>query len=466
MKLREYQHLAIDFMLERPRCALWAGMGLGKTVSTLTALSRLQLVESGPALIIAPKRVAQSVWPAEARKWDHLRGYEVEPVLGSPAERAAALRRDRPAYSVNYDNIPWLASHLGKKWPFTIVVPDEATRLKGFRSGFRRHPKTGTVYYQRAGGRRTAELGFYAHRQVKHFIELTGTPSPNGLIDLWGQMWFIDQGERLGRTYTAFEERWFRPKHNGFGVEPLPYAFQEITEALGDVCLTIDSADWFDLEAPIVTDVRVQLPPAARAVYRKLEKEMFAELEHGSVEAINNAALVNKCLQMAGGAVYTAEKKGEWTELHTAKLEALDSIVAEIAGAPLLVAYQFVHECERILKAFPQARFLDDKQSTEDDWNAGRIPILVAHPKSAGHGLNLQHGGHHLAFFGHGWDLEERLQIIERIGPVRQAQAGYKRSVFVYNILADDTVDEDAVSRVDSKLSVQDALLAAKKRRS
>lgn len=462
MSLRPYQQIASDFILERDRCALWADMGLGKTLATLHALRTAQMAESGPALILAPKRVAQTTWPDEARKW----GYDdVQPVLGTPKEREAALKRDRAMYSINYDNLPWLAEHLGDKWPFTTVVSDESTRLKGFRGGFRRHPKSGKVYYQRGGGKRTAALGFYAHRQVKRFIELTGTPAPNGLEDLWGQMWFIDQGERLGRTHESFITRWFRPSYNGFGVEPLPFAQAEIQNALLDVCLTLRAEDWFELDKPIVTDIRVQLPAKARATYRALEKDLFAKLDSGEVEITNAAHLSQACLQAGGGALYIGEGAKDWEELHDAKLDALASILEEANGAPVLVAYQWRHELARIQAAFPFARTLDSSPRTVQDWNEGRVRLLAVHPASAGHGLSLQDGGNRLVYFSHWWNLEERLQVLERIGPVRQAQSGHKRPVFVYNIIADDTLDDVVIARNAGKGTVQDALREAARRR-
>lgn len=298
---------------------------------------------------------------------------------------------------------------------------------------------------------------------VKRFIELTGTPAPNGLDGLWGQAFFLDRGIRLERTYTAFKHRWFQKGWDGFKVEPLPHAQADIMEQLQDLCITVEPNRDIKVREPIVTSVYVDLPPKARALYRDMEREMFMELGDIKVEAFNAAAKTNKCLQLANGAVYV-DKAGNWEPVHDAKLEALDSIVEEANGMPVLVAYQFRSDLARILKAFPKARHLDKNPKTIEDWNKGRIQLLAAHPASAGHGLSLQHGGNILAVFGQTWDLEHYLQMIERLGPMRQAQSGYDRDFYLYNILARRTLDEAVMLRRESKKSVQDTLLEYMKR--
>lgn len=459
MKLRDYQSAIVDFIIEHPRCNVWAGMGVGKTVSVLTALDFYHNVwgEDRPTLVLAPKRVAASTWPAEVRKWPHLRGLDVAVAVGDPATRALALKRDAPIVAMNYDNIPWLMDHLkGKPWPFGRVVPDEATRLKSFRLG-------GT-----AKGIRARQLGAIAHKQVDYWTNLTGTPAPNGLVDAWGQQWFIDAGARLGRSYTSFEERWFAWKRRGgdqFAKDMilLEGAETQIHTLLRDCTITIEARDFLDLPPLIENVVEVELPAAARKHYRELEKELFTRLADGSeVEAFNAASLSMKCLQAANGALYT-DDQGNWTEIHDAKLDALDSIVEEAAGMPVLVAYHFKSDLARLQRAFPQGRVLDDKPATIEQWNAGRVPLLFAHPASAGHGLNLQEGGNIIAFFGSWWNLEEHEQIIERIGPTRQAQSGLNRPTYVHRIVARDTVDEAVLLRLKSKASVQSALLQAMK---
>ena len=453
---RKYQHAIIDHVLELPRCAVWAGMGMGKSVSVLTALDILELTEPGPALVLAPLRVAASTWPDEARKWDHLRNVEISAVVGTPAERRAALKRPATIYTTNYDNLPWLIEHLGDKWPFRKVVPDESTKLKGFRL--------------RQGGVRARALGKIAHLKIARFIELTGTPSPNGLQDLWGQAWFLDKGVRLGRSFEAFKSRWFQTivtgsDRNAVRLEPLPFAQEQIEDRLRDLCLSLDPRDYFDISEPIVNIVRVELPAKARRLYRDMEREMFLALDCGTeIEAFNAASKTIKCLQLANGAVYTDDKGSAWAEVHDAKLQALESVIAEAAGMPVLVAYHFKSDLARLQRAFPAGRALDKDPQTIRDWNAGKIPVMFAHPASAGHGLNLQDGGHILAFFGHWWDLEQYQQIIERIGPTRQAQAGHNRAVFIHHIVATGTVDEIVMARRESKREVQDLLLEAMKR--
>ena len=448
---RAYQHQARAHLLSVDRCALWAGMGLGKTVTTLTMLNDLQLIDPKPTLVLAPLRVATTTWPDEVKKWEHLSGCEVVPVVGNAKERAAALRWDAPIYTTNYDQLPWLVDHFGDKWPFGTVVADESTRLKSFRL--------------RQGGKRAQALAQVAHTKVSRFIQLTGTPSPNGLADLWGQMWFLDRGQRLGRTFSAFRERWFQQSFDGFGMTPLAHAMSEIQEKLKDICLTIDPKDHFDLKEPIVNNIYIDLPVKARKQYLDMEKQMFAEIEGEGIEAFNAAARTIKCLQLANGAAYFGDSNAEWKEVHHAKLEALEDVIEEAAGMPVLVAYHFRSDAARIQRAFPMARTLDKDPGTITDWNKGKIKLLLAHPASAGHGLNLQDGGNILCFFGHWWNLEERMQIIERIGPVRQLQSGYDRPMYIHNIIARDTVDELVIERVETKREVQDILLDAMKRR-
>lgn len=452
---RRYQNLIMNHELDLPRCGVWAGMGTGKTVSTLTSLDILELIEPGPTLILAPLRVAASTWPDEAQKWKHLRNIEVSAVVGNVAERRTALRKPANIFTTNYEQLPWLVEELGDKWPFSKVVADESTKLKSFRL--------------RQGSVRARALGKVAHRHVKRFIQLTGTPSPNGLIDLWGQAWFLDKGIRLGRSFDAFKSRWFQSVQVGADrhavrLDPFPFAQEQIEDRLRDLCLSIDARDWFDIAEPIVNVVRVELPAKARQMYRDMEREMFLQIGDSEVEAFNAASKTMKCLQLANGAIYT-DAAGNWSEVHDAKLQALESIIEEAAGMPVLVAYHFKSDLHRLLKAFPKGRHLDKDPQTIRDWNAGKIPVMFAHPASAGHGLNLQDGGNILAFFGHSWNLEEFQQIIERIGPTRQAQAGHNRPVFIHHIVAADTVDEIVMARRDSKREVQDLLLEAMKSR-
>lgn len=443
-----YQEEALAHLYEQPRSALWMPMGGGKTVTTLTALDALSLVhEVYPVLVLAPLRVARTTWPDEVAQWAHLRHLRVSAVTGTPKQRERALRVEADIYTTNYDNLIWLREEVGDDWPFKTIVADEFTRLKSFRV--------------RQGGARAAALRDVAHTKVERFIGLTGTPSANGLKDLWGQTWFLDKGQRLGLTFSSFEQRWFRKGFDGHSLEPFPHAQEEIQGAIKDLCLSVDG---LSVEEPNKVKVYVDLPSRARLVYTSMQRKMFAELESGAtLDAVHAAARTNKCLQMANGAAYV-DDDGNWEPLHDAKIDALESIVEEASGANLLVAYNFKSDLARIKRRFPHARELDADPKTVRDWNEGRIRMLLAHPASAGHGLNLQFGGHHLAFFGLNWNLEEHMQIIERIGPQRQKQAGFDRPVIVYYILARGTVDDMVLARLETKRSVQDILLDAMRR--
>lgn len=445
--LHSYQSDAVSFIHATKRCALWMPMGGGKTVTTLTALDELSLVEDVyPVLVIAPLRVARSTWPEEPQRWSHLSHLRVSVITGTAKQRERALAVDADIYCTNFDNLSWLRTALGDDWPFKTVVADEFTRLKSFRI--------------RQGGSRARSLGQVAHTHVKRFIGLTGTPAPNGVKDLWGQIWFLDQGERLGRTFSAFEQRWFRKGYDGYSLVPFDHTQKEVEDKLRDICLTVQG---LQVDEPIVNPIYVDLPPMARKVYVEMEKQMFTVIAEEGVEAANAAVRTQKCLQLANGAIYMED--GSWEAAHDAKLDALDSIIEEANGAPVLVAYNFKHDLERLKTRFRHGRVLDADPQTIRDWNAGKISILFAHPASAGHGLNLADGGNILAFYGVNWNLEEHMQIIERIGPMRQKQAGYDRPVFIYPILARNTVDDLVMERLSSKRSVQDILLDALKRR-
>lgn len=472
---RAYQGMATEHMLNVPRCALWAGMGLGKSVSTLNVVDALQLAgESDPVLVLAPLRVARSTWVEEAGKWDHLADMRVVPIVGTAAERALAMRQPAQVFTTNYENLEWLAEQWGDRWPYRTVIADEATKLKGVRLSFQTS-KTGKEFLNGQGGKRARALGKIAHSHVRRFIELTGTPAPNGLKDLWGQIWFLDGGKRLGRTYDAFKQRWFRSSYDGYGIVPREHAEAQIHAALADICLTIDAKDYFDLADPIVNEVLVDLPPKVRKLYREMEKEMFAQIAADrSASAVNAAGRTQKCLQLASGAIYldpdvesdTDPRAKEWREVHDAKLEALDDIIEEACGAPMIVVYEFRSDLARLLKAFPKGRALNSKKD-EDDFKAGRIPVLFTHPKSAGHGVDgFQNVCNTMVFLTRNWSLEDYQQIVERIGPVRQMQAGLDRPVFLHHIVARDTVDEMVSERLLGKKSTQEILLEAMKRRS
>ena len=436
--------------MDTPRCALWAFMGAGKSVSTLTALDNLSLTEDVyPALVIAPLRVAHSTWAPEAAKWEHTKHLRVNKLLGSAEERKRATNREADIHVVNFDNVAWLVDALKGKWPYKTIVVDESSRLAGFRL--------------RRGSARAAILAKVAFKSTR-MIQLTGTPAANGLGKLWGQIWFLDQGQRLGKSYSAFLNRWFKQSYDGLSWDPMPHAQKEIEGRIKDLCLSIRAEDHYPVEDAIKTVITVALEPKTHAKYKELEEEMFTELGAHEIEPLNAAAKTGKCLQFASGAIYVDDEKN-WIEAHKEKIKALESIIEEANGEPVIVAYNFVHDLERLKKAFPQGKVLDKDPRTVELWNQGRYPILFAHPASAGHGLNLQHSCRTLVYFGVGWNLEEHEQIAERIGPVRQKQSGYNRQVFYYYILAEDTIDQIVMDRLQSKRSVQEILLEAMAKR-
>ena len=467
---REYQDLIVRHATTHDRCNVFASPGMGKTVSTLTALTIREHVADGfPALVLGPKRVANSVWHREVGKWAHTRGLRVSRVIGTPAERIAALRTPADIYTTHYGLLTWLHEYVkenGGVWPFKTVVGDESTRLKGQRCSFRKHPKTGNVNLYLAGTSNAAALARYA-RRTPYWMNLTGSPSPNGLKDLWGQHWYVDFGETLGHSYDAFTTRWFYQRKGTSReqavFEPLPHAHDEITRRMAPTTIALDAYDWFDCERPREVDIEIELSDTLMKQYRKLHREAVLKLnEETTITAVNAGATTNKCLQFASGHVF--DEYGKAHEVHREKLDALEVLHEGLAGAPLLVAYQYTPDREAILKRFPFAELLPSdarQQEVEDRWNEGRIPMLVVHPASAGHGLNLQHGGHNLCIYTPGWDYELYQQIIERIGPVRQMQAGYKRIVNVYRLIATGTFDKPVADRLRTKASVQDAVMEA-----
>lgn len=457
----------IEHIINNERCAVWAGCGMGKGSSVLAALHTLSLVEDiFPVLILGPLRVARSTWFEEIQKWQQFCGLQVSRMIGIQGDRKLALTREADIYCTNYENLPWLSKQVGDRWPFKTCVADESTRLKSFRI--------------RQGGKRAHVLNDYAFDKIKRFIQLTGTPAPNGLHDLWGQLYLLDRGERLGKTFEAFEQRWFayRRKRDAYTrreyVETiiLPHSEKEIHDRVKDICLSVNAADYFDIQKPIEVKVYVDLPVDARKVYNSMEKEMFFSIDNTEVEAFSAASRSNKCLQLANGAVYVdpyvledadpASKS--YIMVHDRKIEALESIITECNGTPVLVAYNFRSDLERLIRAFPKGRHISTQQD-EDDFKAGKIPIGFAHPASLGHGVDgFQYATNIGIFFGLTWNFENYEQFIERFGPMRQIQAGFDRSVFVYLIVARDTVDEEVLIRHETKCTVQEALLNSARR--
>jgi SNF2 family DNA or RNA helicase len=448
----EYQKRAVKFMLDVPRCSLFEGIGLGKTSQVLSVLDILLMCGSNffPALVIAPLTVADSVWDREARKWTQFEGMMVYKILGDRDERLNALRRKPIAdiYTINYENLPWLVETLGSKWPFKIVIADESTRLKNFRM-------------RGQGGTRATALSQVA-RMTGRWINLTGTPAANGLTDLWGQLWFNDFGERLGRTYTIFFDRWFVEDPYSRRKTILPGAEAEIYAAIRDITLALRVEDCFpDLEKPQIINIEVNLPPKARELYDDMERHFWIDIGEDGIEAPTAAVKSMKLAQLSSGSVYDSTGAVHW--VHNAKIQALEELVATLQE-PMLVVYHFQFEIEQLLKAFPKAVLR--KGAKEDDaFNAGKIDMLLVHRQSAGHGIDLAVGTRNMVKYTHTWDMELDTQVLGRIGPERQHQHGFKRKVRIFNLMGTDTVDYAMVSRVDSKLTVQEALMLARSKR-
>lgn len=439
----EYQAYCIDFLLTHPAAGLFLKPGMGKTSIALTAAERL-LYDSftvSKVLVIAPLRVAEDTWSRESGKWDHLRHLRISRVLGSAKARQAALEARADIYCINRENVDWLVKYYdnGLEWPFDLVIVDE---LSNFRS---------------PGARR-----FKALRKVRplitHIWGLTGTPRPRSLLDLWAQLYLLDRGERLGKTFTAYRNQYFTAgRRNGYVIyewNPRPGADAEVYQKISDICISLETQGNVQMPELVQTVRPVVLTPEARAVYDAMEREAILKLAADEVIDAGSAAAVNgKLMQIAGGAVYDDNHVAH--ELNTCKLDVLENVIEEAAGEPVLVAYQFQHERERIMARFPEAVQLKDSE-TIAAWNRGEIPLLLAHPAGSGHGLNLQDGGHIIVWYGPIYDLELWEQFIDRL--YRQGQR-FTTSVIV--LVAEGTVDEDAMKSTAAKADGQNAMMAA-----
>jgi SNF2 family DNA or RNA helicase len=440
----EYQKYAIDKLLKCDSAGLFLDMGLGKTVISLTVVNELlyNYFDISNVLVIAPLRVAQTTWPDEVRKWDHLQHLTISKILGSVKERRAALNTPADIHIINRENVKWLVEECGKEWPFDMVVIDELSSFKSNKAKrFRALRKV--------------------RPRIKRIVGLTGTPAPNGLIDLWPQIYLLDQGERLGKTVTGYRNRYFNPgRRNGYVVYDWvlkPGAEEAIYEKLDDICVSMKAEDWLEMPEKIDRVVPVQIPEKAREKYEQLERDLLLPYEDGDVTADNAAVLSGKLLQLANGAVY--DEDGAVKEIHSAKLEALDDIIEAANGRPVLVFYAYRHDLARLQERLPEARILDTEKDIED-WNRGTMPVGLAHPASAGHGLNLQAGGNIIVWFGLTWSLELYQQANARL--YRQGQ---NKSVIIHHLVAEGTIDEDVMRALEHKDTGQEALLAAVKAR-
>lgn len=446
---RSYQPGAIAHLHDVKYSALWADMGLGKTVCALTAVSELQdELHTRRVLVIAPLRVAQMVWQQEAALWEHLKHLRVQLIRDkNPSVRLQQALSEADVHVINFDLLVWLVKALDGKWPWDTVIVDEASKLKDPKSW------------------RSRAL-WHVRPLIRHFKQLTGTPAGNGLLDLYGQVLLLDKGDRLGRTEHQFKQRWFtKEDRDGRVWTPKPGALEYVVEACRDICYSLRAEDYLDLPPMIMNTVYVELPPKAKTQYAKLHREMYLELESGAVDSVNAAVATGKCQQFANGAIWLNEEdERKWVSTHDAKLEALQEVLDNTGGEPVLVAYHYKHDLAKLQAAFPNGEALSTDPDVIKRWNQGKIPLLFAHPKSAGHGLNLQWGGRTLVFYSLTWSLEDYEQIIERIGPVRQLQAGLNRTVYVHLIVAKDTIDEVIARRLETRASVQSVLKNAMRR--
>ncbi len=435
-----YQTYATDFIVGHPEAAVFLDMGLGKSVITLTALLDLCLdrFEIAKVLVIAPLRVARDTWTAELQKWDHLKCFTYATVIGSVSEREAALRKKAHIYLINRENVSWLIEESGFPFDFDMIVIDELSSFKSyqakrFRSLLRVRPT------------------------VKRIVGLTGTPAGNGLTDLWAEFRILDLGKRLGRFITHYRVRYFLPdKRNGITVysyKPLPGAEDAIYRQISDITVSMKAVDHLDMPECIFNDVTVSLSEEERQKYDTLRNDLILSLGEDEIDASNAASLSNKLSQMANGAVYGEDKTVH--RIHDRKLDALEDLIEAANGKPVLVAYWYRHDLERI-----RARFCVREIRTSadiSDWNAGKIPVAVIHPASAGHGLNLQAGGSTLIWFGLTWSLKLYLQTNARLW--RQGQTA--KTVVIHRIVAEGTVDELMLKALDRKERSQNSLIDA-----
>lgn len=448
-KPHDYQNYTTERMLDTKKIIAILDMGLGKTVCTLTAINELMFdrFECSKVLVIAPLRVARKTWTDEIEKFDHLRHLKASKILGTEAERIRGLKADADIYLINRENVVWLVEYCikQKKWPFDTLIIDESSSFKSNQS-----------------------KRFKALRKVAaitdRVIELTGTPSPNGLMDLWSQIYLLDQGERLGKTITSYRDRYFKPGRRNrtvvYEYVPKKGAEEAIYKAIGDIAISLKAADYLKLPDRIDNVIKLQLPTIAREQYDELERECILELDSQAVVTAGSQAVVtNKLLQMANGAVYSETKSA--TTIHDVKLDALEEIIEDNQGKPIMVFYNYQHDYSRLMarlsKYNPRTLATDNDQ---DDWNAGKIQVLLAHPASMGHGLNLQAGGNIIVWFGLTWSLELYQQANARL--YRQGQ---QQAVIIHHLVAEDTVDEDVLRALKAKSVSQDDLIAAVKAR-
>lgn len=446
-----YQAYCIDRIVNMPTypgpgLGAYLGMGLGKTVISLTAVKELKYnrFAVNRVLVIAPKKVAEATWSKEAAKWEHLQILRIIPVLGTLKQRIRALNTPGDVWVINRENVQWLVDYYRNDWPFDFVIIDESSSFKNHQA------------------KRFKSL-CWVRKKILWLLELTGTPAPNGLIDLWAQVYLLDGGERLGKTIGGFRQRYFDPDQRNaqqiFSYKPKDGAGDTVHEKIGDICISMSAEDYLELPECVSTEIPVELDSKAQAAYKQLEKDMLLEIEDDEITATTAAVLGNKLLQLGNGAVYAEDRKV--IEIHKCKIEAFMELVEALQGQSALVFYNFQHDRDRLLAALKKSGLrvrVYKSAKDETDWNNHKIDILLAHPASTAYGLNLQNGGNHIIWFGLNWSLELYQQANKRLH--RQGQT---ERVFIHNLIVQGSMDEDVVHALQGKSSTQEGLLNALK---
>jgi SNF2 family DNA or RNA helicase len=443
-KPHKYQEYAIQRIIDDPAVGLFLEMGLGKTLCALTAVSELMYdrFDVAKVLVIAPLKTAEDTWSGEIEKWAHLNYLKLSKVLGTQKKRIAALEEDADIYIINRENVEWLVNWYATAWPFDMVVIDELSSFKNHKA--------------------KRFLALKAIRPlIKRVVGLTGTPSPNGLIDLWSQIYLLDQGQRLGKCITHYRNRYFyegqKSGHIVYKWEEKPEADTAVHKAISDICVSMKAEDWLDMPEILYNRVEINLSLDIRKAYRQFERDLLLPHKDGDITVNGAAALTNKLLQYANGAVYDEDRNVR--EIHNTKLQKLEEIIDCANGQPVLIYYSYQHDLARIQKYIKGTRILKTSKDIKD-WNAGKIPVLLAHPASAGHGLNLQAGGNIIVWFGLTWNLEFYQQANARL--YRQGQI---KNVIIHHIIAYGTMDEEVMERLILKEKGQDLLMGALKAR-
>ena len=443
-----YQTYTTEFILQHKACGCFLDLGMGKSVVTLTAINELlnDRFEIQNVLVIAPLRVAEDTWSKECQKWDHLKHLRMAKVLGPEKKRLAALKSKADLYIINRENVEWLVKHYEGNWPFEMIVIDELSSFKSAKAN-----------------------RFKALRKVrpliKRIVGLTATPAPNGLMGLWSQMYLLDRGERLGKTMGGYQDQYFTPdkrnQHVIFSYKLKPEGESAIYEKISDICVSMKARDYLQMPERINNYVQVEMSPKEKALYKQLERNMLLPFAEGDIDAVNAAALSNKLLQMANGAVY--DEFGEVRQIHRRKLEALEDLWEGANGKPILVFYAYKHDKDKLFEFFKGRKIKPRELKTSQDitdWNDGKLEVVLAHPASTGHGLNLQAGGNIIIWFGLTWSLELYQQANGRL--YRQGQ---NEAVIVHHIVTTGTIDEQVIEALGRKEVGQTALIDAVKAR-